>query len=119
MSDVGEWVRIFVGPAKEFIRVLISPYFIGSVLDIRWGSCGDRLFSHIVCVWEGVFVDVMCNGFDSLEEVIHGGSEESKGAYSEGRSCAFESKSWPMISSPERVMPDCLQVTALFRLLPR
>jgi hypothetical protein len=31
LSDVGEWVRRFVGPAKEFIRVLISPYFIGSV----------------------------------------------------------------------------------------
>jgi hypothetical protein len=31
LSDVGEWVKRFVGPAKEFIRVLSSPYFIGSV----------------------------------------------------------------------------------------
>ena len=58
-----------------------------------------------------VFLSMWC-GFDSIEEVIHGESEESKGAYSKWE--AFESKSWPMISSPEGVMPDCLQVTALF-----
>jgi hypothetical protein len=64
-------------------------------------------------VWEGVFVDVMCNGFDSIEEVIHGG-KSPRGLIANGRSCAFESKSWPVISSPERVMPDCLQVTGCF-----
>lgn len=47
------------------------------------------------------------------------GPKSPRGLIANGRSCAFESKSWPMISSPERVMPDCLQVTALFRLLPR
>ena len=35
---------------------------------------------HVICVWEGVFIDVVWYGFDSIEEVIHGGSEESKGA---------------------------------------
>jgi hypothetical protein len=46
------------------------------------------------------------------------GPKSPRGLIANGRSCAFESKSWPMISSPEMVMPDCLQVTALFRLLP-
>jgi hypothetical protein len=44
------------------------------------------------------------------------GPKSPRGLIANGRSCAFESKSWPMISSPERVMPDCLQVTALFRI---
>jgi hypothetical protein len=47
------------------------------------------------------------------------GPKSQRGLIANGISCAFESKSWPMISSPERVMPDCLQVTALFRPLPR
>ena len=47
------------------------------------------------------------------------GPKSPRGLIANGRSCAFESKSWPMISSPEGVMPDCLQVTALFRLFPR
>ena len=44
---------------------------------------------HVICVWEGVFVDAVWYGFDSIEEVIHGGSEESKGAYSDWEKLRF------------------------------
>ena len=44
-------------------------------------------------MWEGVFVFVDAvwygYGFDSIEEVIHGGSEESKGAYSKWEKLRF------------------------------
>jgi hypothetical protein len=40
-------------------------------------------------VWEGDFVDVMWYGLDSIKEVIHGGFEESKGAYSEWEKLRF------------------------------
>ena len=42
-------------------------------------------------MWEGVFVfvDAVWYGFDSIEEVIHGGSEESKGAYSKWEKLRF------------------------------
>jgi hypothetical protein len=33
------------------------------------------------------------------------GPKSPRGLIANGRSCAFESKSWPMITSPERVMP--------------